>query len=149
METHQVAIVLGDGSRQIVIPKFTCNSAQVVKGVNVTTHESFEALAVSELHIQLAAVALHQAESIELARVALVGKYTEMPPVDFEALAGPGLHAHVGALGLSVDAHRVQVLFQDAQTTVEAQRAEPLRNNHSTGFRILLQQFGDGGFERV
>src|SRR3989442_3845687 len=88
METHQVAIVLGDGSRQIVIPKFARDSAQVVKGVNVTAYESFKALAVSELHVQLAAVALHQAEGIELPRVALVGKHTEMSPVDFQSLSG-------------------------------------------------------------
>jgi hypothetical protein len=29
VETDQVAIVLGNGSRQIVIPKFTCDSAEV------------------------------------------------------------------------------------------------------------------------
>src|SRR5438309_4055885 len=101
VETDQVAIVLGNGSRQIVIPKFTCDSAEVVKGVNVAAHESFEALAVSELHIQLAAMAFHETEGIELAGVALVGKDAEMAPVDFEALAGCGLHSHISPLGLS------------------------------------------------
>src|SRR5262249_16898046 len=110
----------GDGSCQIVIPKFAGDSTQVVKGVNVAAHESFKALAVSELHIQLTAVAFHQTEGIELARVPLVGKHTEMAPVDFEALAGGGLHTHIGTLGVSFRTHTVQVFFQDAQTTVEA-----------------------------
>jgi hypothetical protein len=39
--------------------------------VNVAAHESFKAFAVGELHVQLAAVALHQAEGIKLARMAL------------------------------------------------------------------------------
>ena len=149
METHQVAIVLGNGSRQIVVPKFTGDSAEGVKGVNVAAHESFEALAVSELHIQLAAMTFHETEGIELACVALVGKDTEMAPVDFEALAGCGLHAHIGPLRLSFRTHAVQVFFQDAQTTVEAKWAEPLCDHHGAGFRILLQQFRDCGFKRI
>jgi len=43
----------------------------------------------------------------------------------------------------------VQVIFQDAQTTVEAERTETLRDHHGTRLGILLQQFGDGGFERI
>ena len=149
LETLQIAIVLGDGSRQIVIPEFARHSTEVMKGMNVTAHESFKDLAVSELHIELAAVAFHQTEGIQLARVPLVGKNPEMAPVDLEALPGPGLHAHIGALRLRVGAYRVQVLFQDAQTATEAQRAEPLCDDHRTGFRILLQQFRDRGFERI
>lgn len=149
MEPHQIAIVLGDGRRQIVIPKFACDSTQVVKGVKVTAHEGFKALAVRELHIELAAVAFHQAEGIELARMALIRECAEMAPVDFEAFSRSRLHAHVGALGLRADSHRVQVLFQDAQTTLEAQGAKSLCDDHGAGLCILLQQFGDGGFERI
>ena len=43
----------------------------------------------------------------------------------------------------------MQVIFQDAQTTGEAEWAEPLRDHHGTRLCILLQQFGDGGFERI
>src|SRR5215475_7262260 len=114
LETYQVAVVLGDCGCQIVIPKFARHSPQVVKGVNVAAHESFKALAVGELHIQLAAVTFHQAEGIELASVALVGKSSEMTPVDFKSLSRSRLHAHIGTLGLRGDPHRVQVLFQDA-----------------------------------
>ena len=39
LETHQVAIVLGNGRRQIVIPKFARDATQIVKGVNLTAHE--------------------------------------------------------------------------------------------------------------
>ena len=43
----------------------------------------------------------------------------------------------------------MRVLFQDAQTTSEAQWPKSLCDHHGAGFRILLQQFGDGGFKRV
>ena len=83
----------------------------------MTAHETFEALAVSELHVQLAAVPLHQAEGIELAGVALVGKSSEMTPVDFEALSRAGLHAHVGTLGaadaVARELHFLADLFSD------------------------------------
>jgi hypothetical protein len=39
--------------------------------------------------------------------------------------------------------------FQDTETTVEAQPTKPLCDYHGAGFRILLQQLGDGGFKRV
>ena len=61
----------------------------------MTTDERLEALAVRELHKQFAAVAFHQTEGIELARVTLVEKCTEVTPVDFEALPWPWLHAHI------------------------------------------------------
>ena len=72
-----------------------------------------------------------------------------MTPVDFETLSGSGLHAHIGTLGLRVAPQRVQVLFQNAQTTREALRPKSLCDDHGAGFRILLQQLGDGGFKRV
>ena len=66
------------------------------------TYESLEALAVRELHKQFAAVTFDQAEGIELARVTLVEKGTEMTPVDFEAFPRSWLHAHIGTLGRSL-----------------------------------------------
>lgn len=42
---------------------------------------------MSELHIQFAAVALHQAEGIKLATVAPVEKALEMTPVDFDKIS--------------------------------------------------------------
>ena len=35
------------------------------------------------------------------------------------------------------------------RTIGEAEQAEPLRDHHGTGLRILLQQIGDSGFERL
>ena len=99
METHQIAIMLSDGRCEIVIPEFACDSAQELESVDVTAHEGLETLAVRELHKQLAAVTFDQTEGIELARVTLVEKCTEMPPVDFEALSRSWLHAHIGTLG--------------------------------------------------
>ena len=43
----------------------------------------------------------------------------------------------------------MQVLFQNAQTTGEAEWAEPLRDDHGAGVRILFQQFGNRGIERI
>jgi hypothetical protein len=57
MESHQVAVVLGDSRCEIVIPEFACDPTQELEGVDMTTHKRPETLAVSELHIQLAAVA--------------------------------------------------------------------------------------------
>ena len=73
----------------------------------MTTYESLEALAVRELHKQLAAVTFHQTEGIEFARVTLVEKRTEMTPVDFEAFPRPWLHAHISTLDRGLSAHRV------------------------------------------
>ena len=86
------------GRGEIVIPEFACDSAQSLEGVDMTAHESFEALAVRELHKQLAAVTFHQTEGIQLARVSLVEKGPEMTPIDFEALSRCGLHAHISTL---------------------------------------------------
>ena len=107
METDEVAVMLGDGGRQIVIPEFPRHALQGLEGMDVAAHKSLEALAVGELHVKFATVALDQAEGIELARIALVQQRSEMPPVDFKTFAGGGLHAHIGALGHSLRAHRV------------------------------------------
>src|SRR5713226_7954738 len=107
MEAHQVAVVLGDSRCQIVIPEFPCASAQGLESVDVTAHEALETLTVRELHKQFAAVAFHQTEGIELARVALVEQCTEVTPVDFEALPRTWLHAHISTLERSLSSHYV------------------------------------------
>ncbi len=107
MEPHQVAVVLGDSRCQIVIPEFPCASTQGLESVEVTAHEALETLTVRELHKQFAAVAFHQTEGIELARVALVEKCTEVTPVDFEALSGRGFHAHISTLDRSLSSQYV------------------------------------------
>jgi hypothetical protein len=75
--------------------------------MDMAAHESLEALAVGELYVEFATVALDQAEGIELAGMALVQEPSEMAPVDFKTLTGRRLHAHIGALGRSLSAHRV------------------------------------------
>src|SRR5262249_8535357 len=92
---------------------------------------------------------LHEAEGIELTRVPLIGKHTEMPPVDFESFAGGGFHAYLSSWSLARHAYALQILLQNAQTAVETQRPELLRDDHGTGFGILLQQFADDGFKRI
>src|SRR5580692_12821257 len=91
--------MFGDSGGEIVIPEFPCDPAQELESVEVTAHESLEALAVRELHKQFAAMTFDQTEGIELARVTLVEKGIEVTPVDFEALSWSWLHAHIGTLG--------------------------------------------------
>ena len=56
METHQVAIVFGDGGGEIVEPDLARDAAHESESVDMTTHEGLKALAVRELQIQLPAV---------------------------------------------------------------------------------------------
>jgi len=97
--------VFGNGSCEVVVPEFRCDPAQELESVDMTTYERLEALAVRELHKQFAAVTFDQTECIELARVTLVEKGTEVPPVDFEAFPRPRLHAHIGTLGRSLSSN--------------------------------------------
>ena len=92
-EADQAAVVLGDGGGQIVIGDFARDAAQRRERMHVTADEGFEALAVGELQIQHAAVRFDQGESVELAFVAGIVECAEVPPIDFEALAGRRLHA--------------------------------------------------------
>jgi hypothetical protein len=43
----------------------------------------------------------------------------------------------------------VQILFQNAQTTAEAERPEALCDHRGTGMSILLKELGDGGLEGI
>jgi len=113
----------------------------------MTANESFKALAVRELQIQLAAVTFHQTEGVEFSCMPLIGKRVEVSPVDFEAFPRSRLHAHVGARGAGLWTHPVQVLFQNAQTTAEAERLEPLCDHRGPGMSILLEELGDGGLK--
>src|SRR5437016_11286894 len=149
METHQVAVMFGNSGGEIIEPRSACDATQESERVDMTANESFKALAVGELQIQLAAVTFHQTEGVEFSRMPLIGKRVEVSPVDLEAFSRPRFHAHVGARGAGQCAHPLQVLFQNAQTTAEAQGPESLCNHRGTGMRILLQELGDGGLEGI
>src|SRR5260370_14003035 len=112
--------MLGDGGRQVVIPDLTRNAVQHLKGVNVTTNEGLEALAVGELQILHPAVRVNESEGVELPLVALVVERVEVTPVSFEAFARLGLHAHEGSLRLQLRTHFLHVLAQTSATTGEA-----------------------------
>src|SRR6516164_2773573 len=88
MEAHQVAIVLGHGTGEIVIENFSAHAVEGGEGVAVTTHKGFKTLAMSELQIQHPAVRVDQSEGIQLAFVTLVVERAEVTPVYFEAFAG-------------------------------------------------------------
>src|SRR5580698_4342405 len=149
METHQVAVMLGDGSREIIKPNLACDATHEAERVDMTANESLKALAVRELQIQFAAVTFHQTEGVEFSCMPLIGKRVEVPPVDFEAFPRSRLHAHVGALGAGLCTHPVQVLFQNAQTTAETERPESLCDYRGTDMRILLEEISGGGFEGI
>ena len=100
-KADQAAIVFGDGSGQIVIGDLARDATQRGERVHVTADEGLEALAVSELQIQHAAVRFDQGEGIELALVAGVIERAEVPPIDFEALAGGGSMRTKARLGFS------------------------------------------------
>jgi hypothetical protein len=99
--------VLSDCGGEVVVPEFACDSCHRLEGVDMTADEGLEALAVGELHKQFAAVTFHQTKGIELARVTLVEKGTEMTPVDFESFPRPWFHAHIGTLGRGLRSNRV------------------------------------------
>jgi hypothetical protein len=81
--------------------------------------------------------------------MALIGKRPEVAPVDCETFPGGGLHAQVSTLGRDSAPHRVQVLFQDADSTLESERAKPLRDQHGAGGRVLREPFGNGRLEGI
>src|SRR6201981_2025083 len=99
METHQIAVMFGNGGREIIEPKLACNATHESERVDIAANERFKALAVGELQIQLAAVTFHQTESVEFSRMPLIGKRVEVSPVDFEAFSRPRFHEHVSAGG--------------------------------------------------
>ena len=68
---------------------------------------------------------------------------------DFEAFSGARFHAHEGTSGDRLNAHPVQVLFRDAQASVEAERPEPLSNHGGTRIRILFEELRDDGLEGI
>src|SRR5271155_257763 len=104
IESDQVSFVFGHRRGEVVEPDFARTTAEGVEGVEVTADKGFEALAVSELQVHFAAVTFDEAESIQLARSAVVEQRAEVSPIDFEAFAGTGLHAHIGATFLGIGA---------------------------------------------
>jgi len=147
METHQVAVMFGNGGREIIEPQLACDATHESERVDMTANERFKALTVGEFQIQLAAVTFHQTEGVKFSRMPLIGKRVEVSPVDFEAFSRSRFHAHVGAWGVGLREHPVQVLFQNAQTTAEAERPESLCDHRGTGLGFLLQELRDGGLE--
>jgi hypothetical protein len=123
MEAHEGSHVFGDRRSQVVIPKFASHTTQRLEGMLVAADEGLEALAVSELHIEEAAVALDQAEGIELALVALIVEGVEVAPVDFEALAGTRFHAHEGAGRRDLGPQAADAIAQDGDATLIAEGA--------------------------
>jgi hypothetical protein len=72
-----------------------------------------------------------------------------VPPIDNEALAGRGLHAHVSTSRFAVLTCGAQVVYDHGDAAVIAQRLQTLRNQWCICSRILLQQLSDDGFERI
>src|SRR6202011_5045911 len=112
----------------------------------MTAGESLEALAVRELQIHFPAVGFDQAEAVKLARGAVVNKSAEVAPVHVEAFAGRELDTNVSAAGNGVLPQSTQIILDDGEPAVEAERLEALRNHGRVGVRVLLQQLVNGCF---
>src|SRR5207253_2374413 len=82
-------------------------------------------LAVGELQVQHTAVRFHQGESIELAFVASVFEYSEVPPIDLEALAGRRFHTQKGSARFQLWASGMHILAQDGVSGAIAERPQP------------------------
>ena len=121
METDEVAVMLGDGGGEIVVPELAGHATHSLESVEVAAHEGLEALTVGELYVELAAVALDQAEGIEFARMPLIQQRAEVAPVDFKAFPGDRFHAHIGAPGCSLGAYGLQMRFQNAHPADETE----------------------------
>jgi len=94
--------------------------------MHMAAHEGFETLAVRELQVHLAAVAFHQAEGVQLAWRPVVAQDSEVPPVDVEAFARGGLHAHVRPAQHGILTDGLQIVFEDRDAAVIAERLQPL-----------------------
>ena len=149
LEARQTAIVFGDGGQQVVVPTFASYSAEGLEGMLMATHKGFETLAVSELDVEHAAVGLDQAEGVEFALVALIIERIEVAPVDLEALAGGGFHAHEGTRSRAGGTHAPQVAAQDGVPAGIASRAQALQDDDPRGVRVLFQQFTDERLESI
>src|SRR5947209_19544950 len=97
METNQVAVMFGDGGGEIIEPQLAGDATHESERVDMTANESFKALTVGELQIQLAAVTFHQTEGVEFSRMPLIGKRVEVYAVDIEAFSRPRFHSHVSS----------------------------------------------------
>jgi hypothetical protein len=104
---------------------------------------------MSELHVQHAAVALHQRKEVEPPFVAGIVQGTEMAPIDFEAIAWIRFHAHEGSGQGEYRPMVAHIFLQDRTTAGKPERPQSLCNDSGAGFRVLLQKFVDGAFENV
>src|SRR5262245_43756990 len=139
VEANQVAVVFGYSCREIVEPQFAGTPTQGFKSVEVTAHEGLEALAVGELQIHLAAVALHQAERIQFARSTVIKQRAEVPPINREARTGAGFHAHVGATLFGLAAYGLQVVFEDGDAAVIAEGLQMLQQHWRGSLRVFFE----------
>ena len=104
---------------------------------------------MGELEIQLSAVTLDQAEGVQLAESSVVEQGAEVSPIDLEALASSGLHAHIGAAQNGVLAHCLQIVLQDGDAAVIPEGLQSLKQDRCWCFRILLQQFRQSRLESI
>jgi hypothetical protein len=51
METYQVAVMFGNGGREIIEPQLTCDATHESERVDMTANERFKALAECELQV--------------------------------------------------------------------------------------------------
>jgi hypothetical protein len=72
LESYERIVVLGNNGREVVVPQLPSDATHRFEGVQVTTHQSLERLAMRELDVQFPAVTLDQTECIQFPRCSVV-----------------------------------------------------------------------------
>jgi hypothetical protein len=147
IETHEVAIVFGYSGGEVVVPDLAARARKKLKSMNVTAGERLEALTVRELQVHLSAVAFDQTERIQLTGRTFIYKHPEVAPINIATFACHGLHANKGAACDGSSADGPKVILDNSEAAVIAEWTQALSDDGRVGGRVLLKQFGDGGFE--
>jgi hypothetical protein len=94
-------------------------------------------------------VAFDQTERIQLAGRTFIYKNPEVAPVDIATFAWQGFHANKGTARDGSFADGPKVILYNGDAAAVAEWTQALSDDGRVGGRVLLKQFGDGGFEEV
>jgi hypothetical protein len=72
-----------------------------------------------------------------------------VPPIHIEAFAERRLDADISVADNRVRPQRPQIVLDDGEAAIEAERMKALRDHRRVGVRVLLEQLGDGRFPAI
>jgi hypothetical protein len=72
-----------------------------------------------------------------------------VPPIHIEAFAGRRLDADISVADNRVLPQRPQIVLDDGEAAIEAERMKVLRDHRRIGVRVFLEQLGDGRFPAI